>query len=161
MCHWRASLQFNGAPKCVALYFNCKKLRQWRPVLIIKNIKHQPAGYVMIKNRAVTRNVRSRRCYRVSPHRTALNGSGSHSAPWIYWLQKLALGELSHDPASICAAQRRLYPQRSGPFFALRSSRHRLLSALFRYVQRTHRSSLLLRVMCYKVRSNWAARVSQ
>jgi hypothetical protein len=47
--------------------------------------------YVMIKNRAVTRNVRSRRCYRVSPHRTALNGSGSHSAPWIYWLQKLAV----------------------------------------------------------------------
>src|ERR1700732_3922017 len=60
-------------------------------------------------------------------------------APWIYWLQKLALGESSHDPASICAAQRRLYPQRSGPFFALRSSRHRLLSALFRYVQRTNR----------------------
>jgi len=56
------------------------------------------------KNRAV-----SRRCYRVSPHRTALKGSGSHSAPWIYWLQKLALGESSHDPASICAAQRRLY----------------------------------------------------
>jgi hypothetical protein len=39
-------------------------------------------------------------CHRIVPPST---GAGR---PWVYWLQKLALGESSHDPASICAAQR-------------------------------------------------------
>jgi hypothetical protein len=44
-----------------------------------------------------------------------------------------------YGPRSIPTAQRCLYPQRSGPLFALRSSRHCLLPALLRHVQRANR----------------------
>jgi len=67
--------------------------------------------------------------------------------------------ESSHDPASICTAQRRLYSQRSGPLFALRSSRHRLLPALFRYVQRTNGRLVHARARLRLCRANYGQSV--